>query len=486
MIKRLLKLVSYFLQFFYYKSIRKSDQYFQVIYKATDDLGGIYVKLIQFFSLRTEIFPEKHRALFLCFYDNVTPQNLNLIDYLYGEIGPEKLNQFEFINPLPFAAGTFGQVYKARLKDKTEVIIKVKRSNLEKNLKSDIIIIKLFSKIFNLFYYQRLIDVDQLIKEFSEITLKELDYLNEVKNAQYFYQVYKNHDVIYIPQTFVNLSTKNIIVQEYVGGVSMIDLIRMKLKNIDVNLWLKEELNTDKRYVIKYLYYDIFYQGLQLDNFYADLHPGNIKILANNRYGLVDFGIIAQAPGNKRAFYEIIKLLSADSIKDVDIESLSKEFIKLGSGYLHKCLQVYDGFSDKDKTIGNKVINKYHDIVENHKEEFRQIEAVQTENFSQVFLDMFKMGQQFNMKFSEKMFSVMRASAMIKSFTEILDPEFRCMREIFGWVTKDINGDKLVNADDIKLQNLNSEEAIESLMDWIAKIAEEDPALYNQINQTLH
>lgn len=325
-------------------------------------------------------------------------------------------------------------------------------------------------KLFNLFYYQRLVDVDKLIKEFADITLKELNYLQEVKNVQFFYEHYQNHPVVYIPKTYADLCTNNVIVQEYIGGVSMIDLIRMKLNKVDIDKWLAQNLHTDKRFVIKYLYYDTFRQGFDLNTFYSDFHPGNIKILANNRYSLIDFGIISQVPGNKRSLYEVLKMLSQKKMADIDVQSFSKEFLKMGSVYLYKCLQLYDSYYENQDNLGLKVTDNYRHIVENHKEEFRQLEHVYGENFSQIFFDMFKLGQRFNMRFSPKMFSVVRATAMIKSFTEILDPQFRCMREIFEKVTQDVDGRELINEEEIRLNNLQPEEATESLMNWIAEM----------------
>jgi len=93
MIRRLFKLISYFGQFFYYKSIKKSDEFYNVIYRTVEEFGGIYIKLIQFFSLRTDIFPNKYKVMFLCFYDFVTPQALDVIKYLYKELGPKKFSQ---------------------------------------------------------------------------------------------------------------------------------------------------------------------------------------------------------------------------------------------------------------------------------------------------------------------------------------------------------------------------------------------------------
>jgi len=483
-IKRIFKLIWYFAQYYYWKSIKKTDQFYQVLYRAVNEFGGIYVKLIQFLSLRTDFLPDEQKTIFLCFFDNVTPEPLKITDFLYQEIG-DKVNQFQSVQSLPFASGTFGQVYKARLKDNTQVVLKVKRANTATKLKTDILIIKLLSKIFSLFYYQRLINISQLVNEFTNITLKELNYLDEVKNAQFFYNYYLNHPVIYIPKTYAELSTNNLIVQEYVGGIAMTDLIRLKLNRQDFKKYLKNNYQTDIYFIIRHLQHTIILEGLELNHFYSDPHPGNIKILPNNKYALIDFGIIAQPPGNRRAFYEIVSMLST-SIVNVDIQKLSQEFLKLGSTYLYRCLQVCDEYSQSDKPLSSAIINKYRDIVENHKEEFYKIEVTQTENFQKVFFDMFKMGEKFNMHLSPKIFSVIRASTIAKSIALVIDSEYHCMREIFGDIAKQVDGKKLINEEEVTHQSLPPETAVESLIDWMGSVAERDPSLFYKVNQTIN
>ncbi len=134
MIKRLLFILSFILRFSFNKVTNQINKIYDLIYILGDRLGGIFIKLIQFLSLRTDIFPDHQKLRFLCFYDQVTGQPLDIQKVLIKELGLNKLKHFIQIDTIPFAAGTFGQVYKAKLLSGKKVAIKVKRLNINNNL----------------------------------------------------------------------------------------------------------------------------------------------------------------------------------------------------------------------------------------------------------------------------------------------------------------------------------------------------------------
>src|SRR3989344_2669263 len=156
---RFIKLLHYFLQIIWAKNFSKSIT--DVIFAAVSDLGGIYIKLIQFICLRHKLFSETEKIRFLSFYDEVPFELISPQQVIQKELG-EKILQFKSIENTPFASGSFGQVYRALLKDGTKVIVKIKRPNLVFKLKVDFVILKEFTQLFNLFYYQKIIDTTKL------------------------------------------------------------------------------------------------------------------------------------------------------------------------------------------------------------------------------------------------------------------------------------------------------------------------------------
>src|SRR4030067_1323322 len=211
--KRILDLIGYSVRFAWHRFLKEEKAMYDVVYEAVDAMGGVYVKLLQFISLRADLIPESAKKRFLTFYDHVVPEAIDVPYVLAREIGNEKLARFSAIETEPFASGTFGQVYRGTLIDGTSVVVKIKRTRLTEKLFVDFVIIRLLGFLFDLFYEQHFVNVPRLIGEFKNITYRELDHRTETENALYLWQHYRNHPVLFIPYTYAELSTDNIIVQ---------------------------------------------------------------------------------------------------------------------------------------------------------------------------------------------------------------------------------------------------------------------------------
>ncbi|HCM82037.1 MAG: hypothetical protein UW22_C0069G0006 [Candidatus Gottesmanbacteria bacterium GW2011_GWB1_44_11c] len=86
MIKRLTLVFSYGFTFLFQVGVGASHRAMDTLYQAISDLGGIYVKLIQFICLRTDIFAKNEKIRFLSFYDTVPLEQLNVWSVLIHEL----------------------------------------------------------------------------------------------------------------------------------------------------------------------------------------------------------------------------------------------------------------------------------------------------------------------------------------------------------------------------------------------------------------
>lgn len=454
---------------------------YDVLFDAVQTLGGIYVKLLQFLSLRAKIFPDQTKLKFLTFYDQVPIEGMDVSAILTSELGSDALTRFRSIEESPFASGTFGQVYKAVLDDGGDVVIKVQRSNLRKKLTADFFLMRLMGKVFDVLYYQTFVDIPKLIREFSEITYKELDYHAEVENALYLHKIYQSHPVLTIPFTYRELSTDRIIVQEYIGGVAITDLLRMKSGGVDVRSFLLNEYKSDLHYLIKRFSYDSMWQIFTLDRFYSDPHPGNIKILPNNRYAFIDFGIIGAAPENKRDYYNVIKYLSAGA-SALDANLLGEQLLTIGAHRFYKCMNIYDRiFCNPDSSLRQTVLGRYRELIDAWREDYRRLETGKRENYTNVWYELFTMGERFTMQLPKGLFAGLRASALITSFTIYLAPEAQVMTSVYRDIIRDIDEGQLANVEDIKDRTIGVEDAIETIARWFESVAETDLSLYHDL-----
>lgn len=481
--QRVVFVITFFLTFAWHKMLGRDDVSYDVLFRAVSSLGGVYVKLLQFLSLRAHIFPDQTKLRFLTFYDQVPVEDMDISAILTKELGGNALARFQSIETTPFASGTFGQVYKAILTDASPVIIKIQRPNLRKKLATDFLLIGIIGRIFDMLYYQTFVDIPKLIREFKVITYRELDYRAEVENALYLYERYRNHPVLYIPFTYAELSTNFVIIQEYVGGVAVTDLLRMKAQGIDVKTYLLAEYRSDIHYLIKRFSYDSMWQIFTFDRFYSDPHPGNIKILSDNRYAFIDFGIIGASPHNKRDYYNVIKYLS-EGADALDAKQLGEQLLAIGAHHFHKCIGVYDRiFSTPESSLGQTIKERYRELIDAWRQDYRSLEIGRKEDYTKVWYDLFTMGERFTMKLPKGLFAGLRASALITSFSKFLAPEAKVMTSVYHDIIRDIDEQQLVNVEDIKDRTIGVEEAIETVTGWYENLAETDMSLYHDLGR---
>lgn len=473
MIKRLGLVVSYGITILYQKGIGASQKILDTLYQAVSELGGIYVKLIQFICLRTDIFAEQDKIRFLSFYDTVTTEQLDVWEILTKELGKDVKNQFAALEIQPFASGTFGQVYRGKLVDGTDIVVKILRPGLKVKLAFDFLIMKIAALIFTLFYEQHLINVKDLLNEFKAFTYKELDYQEEAANAQYFYNLYRNHPYVVIPKTFLHLTTKTVLVQEYVGGIPVTEI----LKNRGV-------YSGNFKPVINRLAYELGIQGFTGSLFYADPHPGNIKIIPGDKFAFIDFGIVGVSPKNRRTYYNIVKevMQSADTL---NTKRIGENFLEWGAGGLSTYLSVLDAyFQGRNGKLRDLVIDKYSSLLENYRERFRIIEAVEEENFVKMYIDIIRAGELLGVKIPKGMLATMRTVAIFKSWVTYLDPEYHMMKDVYKEILSAVNQKYLINEDDLSPKRVGMEEAIENVLEWVTRIAEKDFAWYNAVRSS--
>ena len=92
------------------------------------ELGPTVVKLGQMMSTRPDIVPADVLAELRSLQDDVPPFDTSTaMDIIAEELGRPLDECFTSIDDKPIASASIGQVYRARTKDGTEVVVKVRR-----------------------------------------------------------------------------------------------------------------------------------------------------------------------------------------------------------------------------------------------------------------------------------------------------------------------------------------------------------------------
>jgi predicted unusual protein kinase regulating ubiquinone biosynthesis (AarF/ABC1/UbiB family) len=126
------------------------------------------------------------------------------------------------------------------------------------------------------------VDVQGVVDELIERTEMELDYRLEANNQRAFAKAYEGDPHFLVPH--VVASAPKVVIQEWIDGVAMSDIIRSG------TVEQRDLLGTR-------LAAFIFDSPRRLEMIHGDAHPGNFMLLPDGRMGVLDFGAVAPLPG---------------------------------------------------------------------------------------------------------------------------------------------------------------------------------------------
>lgn len=299
--------------------IRYRKLYRQQAQKFTDtaiNLGGLLIKLGQFFSSRVDILPQEYIDELAKLQDSVEPVDTKVIkDRIEQELSEPIDTVFATFTDQPLAAASLGQVHQARLQGGEEVAVKVLRPGIEdiiavdlETLKKIIAFAKRYQRISNF------VDLDKVYQEFKETVSDELDYLKEADNAKNFKAIFQDDDNVYVPLVFKDYSTQKVLTLEFVQGHKINDFKALV------------QAGLDRKQIADNLLACFLRQVLVEGFFHADPHPGNLLIRDDGALILLDFGMVGRV--DKLMKDNMIELAMALFKKDAG--AVVESFEKLG------------------------------------------------------------------------------------------------------------------------------------------------------------
>src|SRR5919109_3934979 len=136
-----------------------------------------------------------------------------VIEQEYGE----KLEDvFETFDPVPIAAASIGQVYRARLDDGRDVAVKVQYPGVGAAVRADLQNLGLLLRAA-----RRIapgLDAKAVAGEIRERLTEELDYEHEAQSHRSFARAWRGHPFVFVPDVYTRLSRERVLVTEWVDG----------------------------------------------------------------------------------------------------------------------------------------------------------------------------------------------------------------------------------------------------------------------------
>jgi predicted unusual protein kinase regulating ubiquinone biosynthesis (AarF/ABC1/UbiB family) len=302
----------------------------------------LYVKVFQAFALNNSIIDQKMNNMLLKFTDNA-PWTNNDIDYetLFKLEDDERL-RFEDSISCPINSGMISLVFKAkRLCDNSNVIVKIKRKNIEQLLSEAIDNLLFFMYIISFLPIVQKYQLAEVVHKNIDIIKHQVNFDEEVQNIIKMRTNCKNLKYVKIPEVYKEITDKyhNVILMEEIKGVPI-----NKIKEEDYEGFAKQ--------VIKFGFVTTLVHGVT----HGDLHSGNILFIKDeneskykHKIGVLDFGIIYEVESQYKSilfdlFTEIFnnppevsaeKILLSGMIEPVNVlKSLPSEHYKNILGFL--------------------------------------------------------------------------------------------------------------------------------------------------------
>lgn len=273
-------------------------------------LGTAFIKLGQVLSLHAEFLPEEYAHALARLQDHVAP--------FPGELAAREIER-SFVRPIgdlflafertPLAAASIAQVHAARLPDGREVIVKVRRPGIRRQIEQDMRIMTFLVRIALVVAPgMRRFDPLGLIQETLENLRREIDFRHEARNIRRFVEIFRDSPTIFIPPAIEGMQTEWVGVQQMSGGMRVDDpqlrAAGPKLAQAFVDAYLKQ----------------FFVAGV----FHGDPHPGNLFIMPDGRICFHDFGLIGvldhKTRRNLGAFMQAFVLQDAEWLLDAALD----------------------------------------------------------------------------------------------------------------------------------------------------------------------
>ena len=261
---------------------------------ALEELGPVFVKFGQAISTRRDLLPEDIANELVKLQDQVPPFAGETARKVAGDaLGLPLEFLFRRFDTEPLAAASIAQVHAAELPDGREVIVKVLRPGMREIIQRDIEVLYALARLADRYSSEghRLRPVE-VVREYEKTILDELDLMREAANATQLKRNFAGNKQLYVPEVYWDLCRGNVMVMERIHGVPIGDIDRLRA------------MGTDFRRLAENGVAIFFTQVFRHNFFHADMHPGNIFVLADDpaqpRYAAVDFGIMGTLdPGDQ-------------------------------------------------------------------------------------------------------------------------------------------------------------------------------------------
>lgn len=263
---------------------------------------GMFIKLGQHAAALKSALPEEYIVALQVLQDKAPAKSFELVEMCLREelglsdemplVGPPTSGApFSSLDQVPVGSASLAQVHRATLQDGSDVAVKIQHYGLLDVVSSDVQLIKLLDRLASKIFSEDNFSLSWAVTEFEDNILHELDFAKEARNCCRARDIIAADESlrkkVIIPNVYAEYCTDKLIVMDFVDGIPLNDVPRLKQLNLELNLGICCEKLAD---LIVETFGAMFFK---YGYFHCDPHPGNLMVATDgtNRLVLLDHGL---------------------------------------------------------------------------------------------------------------------------------------------------------------------------------------------------
>ncbi len=278
-----------------------------------EDLGPTFIKLGQVLSTRSDLLPQVYIQEFEKLQDKVPPMPFSDVRLqVEGGLGGRLEELFASFEESPLATASIGQVHGATLPDGREVVVKVQRPGVSAQIRSDLDILYVLSRLLQATIEEMdIYSVGDIIREFDQAIQQEIDFDNEARNVRIFRKNFAGDPHVTAPEVIAERSCKTVLTLERLRGRKFTEL---------------EPSSPEASRLVFLLLEATYRQIFEFGFVHADPHPGNVLILGPEELGFIDFGLVCRISRAQQD--DVITLFL--SVLSGDVDGIARTLLRMG------------------------------------------------------------------------------------------------------------------------------------------------------------
>lgn len=296
--------------------------------RALERAGGTFVKLGQQLAMRVDLLPWAYCVELSKMLDRMVPfsteQALHAVERTIQRPWQEV---FAVFDPTPIGSASLACVFQATLHNGTRVVVKVRRPGIKELFIADLQVLDWIAGLAEFLTIMRPGFTQKLRIDLRDILMEELDFRREARFADIFRRNARKTGWTFFtaPRVYFEYSGDEVLVQEFVSGLWLWEVIAIREQKNVRGLKLLKDLDIDPQIVARRILLAFFWSADEHVFFHADPHPANILVRPNNEITFIDFGSCGSFNNQQRVALEQMVL----SMKNQDVESMVRASLSL-------------------------------------------------------------------------------------------------------------------------------------------------------------